>query len=250
LFTRIQYAGSRLRSRVPFVSGAAPPKAAVNLAGFTRECIRQAGERSLDQRQKALAHKLLVEADRHGYPSDLLPGPVNGAATAPNWRDRFETAMNDSLSAVEQLWTKPSGPRAWVGSILVRFANIAPELTLVASILVILWGVLVDRSMQPTFFLLVLPFFLTLLVLILLQLLTNLLLPLRWPSIRSEFRRQLVKRLRGLLSDTYLPIPGDVAESLAAERDRIAKMRSEAGEVGRFLERQRQAATVESLYGA
>src|SRR5262245_20070883 len=179
LITRFQYVGARFRSRVPFIGGSTPQKAAVNLAGFTHDCVRLAGERSLDQRHQALAHKLLVEADSHGIPPDLLPVPV-GEASKLDWRDRFETGLNDALTAVEQQWTQPTGPRAWLQTALIRFCNIAPELTLIASILVILWGVIVERSIQPTLTLIFVPFFLTLLVLVLLQLIIHLILPLRW----------------------------------------------------------------------
>jgi energy-coupling factor transporter ATP-binding protein EcfA2 len=249
LITRFQYVGARFRSRVPFIGGSTPQKAAVNLAGFTHDCVRLAGERSLDQRHQALAHKLLVEADSHGIPPDLLPVPV-GDASKLDWRDRFETGLNDALTAVEQQWTQPTGPRAWLQSALIRFCNIAPELTLIASILVILWGVIVERSIQPTLFLIVLPFFLTLLVLVLLQIVVHLVLPLRWPSIRGKFRRELVERLRGQLADAYLPIPGAAAEALKLERDRIARIQEEADDVGTFLERQQRASSVEGLYGS
>ena len=249
LITRFQYAGSRLRGRVPFVGGATPQKAAVNLAGFTHECIRLAGERSLDTRHKALAHKLLVEADSHDFPSDLLPAPVSDAVKL-DWREKFETGLNDALTAVEQQWSKPSGPRAWLQAALIRFANFAPELTLIASILVILWRVMVEQNQPLTLTLIFVPFFLTLLVLVLLQIIVNVVLPLRWPAIRGSFRRELVRNLRAILGDVYLPIPGTVAERLAAERERIARIRAEVGEVGGYLERQQQASSIEGLYGS
>jgi hypothetical protein len=249
LITRFQYVGARFRGRVPFMGSSTPQKAAVNLAGFTHECIRLAGERSLDQRHQALAHKLLVEADSCGIPPDLLPMQVGNAANL-DWRNRFELGLNDALTAVEQQWTQPSGPRAWFQSALIRFCNIAPELTLIASILVILWRVIVERNLDPTLFLILLPFLLTLLMLVLLQLIVQFVLPLRWPAIRGKFRRELVGRLRTHLTDAYLPIPGAAAEALKLERDRIGKIRAEVDEVGRFLERQQKASSVEGLYGS
>jgi energy-coupling factor transporter ATP-binding protein EcfA2 len=248
LITRFQYVGARFRGRVPFIGGATPQKAAVNLAGFTHECIRRAGERSLDSRHKALAHKLLVEADSHGVPPDLLPVSV-GAVTDLDWRERFESGLNDALSAVEAQWTQPKGPRAWLQTAFIRFCNFAPEVTLVATILAILWNVIYDRNV-PTLFMVVSPFLLTLLVLVLLQIVINLVLPLRWPSIRSKFRRELVQQLHGHLTEAYLPIPAKVAESLRAERERIGKIRSEVDDVSGFLESQQRASSIEGLYGS
>jgi hypothetical protein len=173
-----------------------------------------------------------------------------GNAANLDWRNRFELGLNDALTAVEQQWTQPSGPRAWFQSALIRFCNIAPELTLIASILVILWRVIVERNLDPTLFLILLPFLLTLLMLVLLQLIVQFVLPLRWPAIRGKFRRELVSRLRTHLTDAYLSIPGAAAESLKIERDRIGKIRAEVDEVGRFLERQQKASSVEGLYGS
>lgn len=249
LATRVQYVGSRLRGRVPFVGGGSPQKASVNLAGFTHECIRLAGERSLDQRHKALAHRLLVEADAHGFPSDLLPTPVNAAA-ADDWRDRFEHSLNDALTAVEQQWSKPSGPRAWLQYSFIQFANYLPELTLIGSFLVVLWGVLVTQKIQLALFPFLAPFLLTFLVLVVLQVLINLVLPMRWPGIRGEFRRELFKRLRGQLDDAYLPIPELVAKALTVERLRIDQLRSETKEVRAFLTQRESSAAIEGLYGS
>lgn len=249
LATRVQYVGSRLRGRVPFVGGGNPQRASVNLAGFTHECIRLAGERSLDQRHKALAHKLLVEADSHNFPPELLPAPVSAAASA-DWRDRFEHALNDALTAVEQQWSKPSGPRAWLQYAFIRVANYLPELTLIGSFLVVLWGVLVTQKIALALFPFLAPFLLTFLVLVVLQVVINLVLPMRWPGIRSEFRRELRKRLRTQLDDAYLPIPESVATALAAERTRIDHLREETGEVRSFLAQRESSAGIEGLYGA
>src|SRR5439155_3131487 len=115
LLTGVQYAGSRLRDKVSFVRG--PARAAApatwDLVGFTHECIRVAGDRSLDQRTVALKHRLLVEADEQGFPPDLLPEPAADVA-GRNWRGQFEEALNESLNHVERQWSRPSGVRGWV----------------------------------------------------------------------------------------------------------------------------------------
>ena len=51
------------------------------------------------------------------------------------------------------------------------------------------------ESFQPSIFSILLPFLLTLVVLVLFHLLVNWVLPLRWPNIRGEFKRQLEKQI-------------------------------------------------------
>ncbi len=249
LLTRVQYAGSRLRSKVPFVGGSAQQTpAAVNLAGFTHECIRAAGERSLDQRQRALSHRLLVEADQQGYPPELLPGPVS-QVEKQDWHKHYEEALNDALTHVERQWSRPTGVRAWLQSGLVRLANVVPELTLVAAILVLLWRYFMQDSFQPSIFSILLPFLLTLVVLILFHLLVNWVLPLRWPNIRGEFKRHLEKRIAERLTAAYVPLPGEVGDRLAAERRQIERLLDEADEVRSYVDLQQRAAHIEGLYG-
>ena len=250
LLTRVQYAGSRLRSRVPFVGRSeAQPPAAVNLAGFTHECIRVAGERSLDQRLRALRHRLLVEADREGFPPDLLPIPMAEVA-GRDWHGQFEDALNESLVHVEQQWSRPTGVRGWVQAGLVGLANLVPELTLIGSMLVLLWRWLVTQDLQASLVAVLMPFLVTLVVLVLFHLVINLVLPLRWPKIRGEFERQLQRRLYERLAAAFAPLPGEVNAALADERRKIERLEGEAGEVHGYLDRQQQAANVEGLYGA
>jgi 50S ribosome-binding GTPase len=249
LLTRVQYAGSRLRSKVPFAGGGGQqPPAAVNLANFTRECIRVAGERSLDQRQRALSHRLLVEADQQGYPPDLLPGPVAGVEKL-DWHKQYEESLNDALTHVERQWSRPTGVRAWLQAGLVRFANVIPELTLVAAILVLIWRYFMQENFQPSIFSILLPFLLTLVVLILFHLLVNWVLPLRWPNIRGEFKRHLEKRIDERLTAAYAPLPGELNDRLAAERRQIGQLLSEADEVRGYVDRQQRAAHIDGLYG-
>jgi hypothetical protein len=248
LLTRVQYAGSRLRSKVPFTGGGQQPPAAVNLANFTHECIRVAGQRSLDQRQRALSHRLLVEADQQGYPPELLPGPV-GEVEKQDWHKQYEDSLNDALTHVERQWSRPSGVRAWLQAGLVRLANVVPELTLVAAILVLLWRYFMQDNFQPSIFSILLPFLLTLVVLILFHLLANWVLPLRWPNIRGEFKRHLEKRIVERLTFGYAPLPGEVAARLAAERRQIERLLAEADEVHGYVDLQQRAAHVEGLYG-
>ena len=72
--TRLRYAGSGLRDRLPFAGlkgkllGQVDTPVEWNLGAFVQECARTAGERVLDQRTTALINRLLVEADAKGFP--------------------------------------------------------------------------------------------------------------------------------------------------------------------------------------
>jgi hypothetical protein len=166
-----------------------------------------------------------------------------------DWHRRYEEALNASLTHVERQWSQPTGARAWLQSGLVRLANVVPELTLVAAILVLLWRYFMQDNFQPSIFSILLPFLLTLVVLILFHMLVNWVLPLRWPNIRGEFKRQLGRRIGDSLTAAYAPLAGEVNARLAAERRQIEELLAEAGEVGGFLDRQQQAAHIDGLYG-
>jgi hypothetical protein len=248
LLTRVQYAGSRLRSKVPFAGGGSQPPAAVNLAQFTHECIRAAGDRSLDQRQRALTNRLLVEADQQGFPPELLPRPV-AEVEKQDWHKRYEEALNESLTHVERQWSRPTGLRSWLQAALVHLANYLPGLTLVAAIIVLLYRYFMQENYQPSIFGILLPFLLTLVVLILFHLLIDWILPLRWPTIRGEFERQLERRIGEWLEAAYATLPEEMNAQLAAERRQIAGLLAEADEILGYVNRQQRAAQIEGLYG-
>src|SRR5262249_39049933 len=79
LFTRTKYIGSSLTARIPFLprsSEKVDTPSAWDLAKFTRDCSEAAANRQLDARNKALANRLLVEADQQGFPLSILTEPV------------------------------------------------------------------------------------------------------------------------------------------------------------------------------
>ncbi|HVL11231.1 MAG TPA: GTPase [Gemmata sp.] len=76
LSTRMRYARSGLRDRIPFAGRLLPGSRVEtpvewNLGTFVQECARNAGERVLDQRTGALVNRLLVEGDQKGVPARL-----------------------------------------------------------------------------------------------------------------------------------------------------------------------------------
>ena len=77
----------------------------------------------------------------------------------------------------------------------------------------------------------------------------NLLLPLRWPAIRGEFRKQLELKLHQELDEVYAHVPGDVARALLAERQQVEKLAGETQEVATWLKKREQSSGIEGLYG-
>ncbi len=252
LTTKLRYAGTSLRDRIPMMprfEQKVETPANWNLAAFAHECTRVAGEKVLNQRAGALVNRLLVEADRQRFPLPLLNAPTNEAARS-DWQVRYDRALMEALAEVERSRTNPRGLRKILHVMVVALSNYLPELVLIAAFLVLFWYYFVDQSAYRVSMVdLLLPFALTLVVLVLLHLLGALVLPVRWSAVREEFRRQLVDRLEGELAAVYGPIPVQTAEALLAERAKVDELLSEVKEVRAWLDARQTAASISSLYG-
>jgi hypothetical protein len=253
LFTRVKYAGSTLRDRIPFMPRLreqTPPPSTWNLATITRACSDVAANRHLDARSKALANRLLVEADAQKFPLDVLTEPVEAVAKL-DWRQRYSGLLVEALQHVEQQWARPTGVRRFFHGLVLFLADWLPPIALLAALGQLLWRYFdpMGRGYQVQTFDIVLPVVVLVVVLVMLQILIALLLPFRWSAIRGEFRRQLERRLQREMQEAYTPVPGEVAEVLRAERRRVEQLLNETKEVTTWLERREQAASVASLYG-
>ena len=251
LTTKIRYAGTSLRDRIPFVPTVVQKvdtPTSWNLAGFAHECTRVAGEKVLNQRAGALVNRLLVEADRQRFPPGLLNGPTNEAART-DWQARYDRALIEALAEVERSIIRPRGVRRIVHSTVVMLANYLPELVFVAAFLLLLWRYFMIEDYRVAVVDLLLPFALTLVVLVFMHLLSALLLPMRWSAVKGEFQRQLVTRLDSELTAVYTPIPALTAEALLLERARIEELVVEVREVKTWLDDRQSAASVSGLYG-
>jgi energy-coupling factor transporter ATP-binding protein EcfA2 len=253
LFTRARYVGSTLRDRIPFMPRAAnavETPATWDLSTFIKACSDVAGNRHLDARGKALANRLLVEADHQGFPLDVLSEPIEARA-ALDWRQRYAGILNEVLQKVEQQWSHPTGLRRLLQAVIVWMGNWVPPVTFLAALIVLLWRYFnptdVRGEIHPADMLL--PFLVLLIVLVILHLLITLLLPLRWPAIRGEFQRRLEERLRQELESIYGPIPADVAEALQEERRQVEKLIKETQDVATWLHQREQSASIAGLYG-
>jgi energy-coupling factor transporter ATP-binding protein EcfA2 len=253
LFTRAKYVGSTLRDRIPFVprlQNNVETPASWDLSTFIKACSDVAGNRHLDARGKALSNRLLVEADHQGFPLDVLSEPME-ARSALDWRQRYAGVLNEVLQQVEREWSRPTGLRRVTQAVVVWLGNWVPPVALLAALVVFLWrffNPVGDNAVRsPTEVLL--PFLIVLIVMVILHLLIALVLPLRWPAIRSEFRRRLEERIRQELESIYAPIPGDVAQALRDERRQVEKLVTETNEVASWLHEREQSASIAGLYG-
>ncbi len=252
---RMKYAGSTLRDRIPFVprageTSAAPPT--WDLAAFTRTCSVAASDRHLDSRGRALVNRLLVEADRQGFPLTLLSEPAENTAKM-DWRQRYAQSLGEVLGRVEHEWTQPTGFRRFLQAGVVLLADWLPPVTLIAALGWLLWRYFDPMQLgyqHPGLTdLILLPLGITVIVLVILHLLIAVVLPLRWNAIREEFERQLGRRIQEDLEQVYLELPGGVSEALLKERRTVEQLLGEVREVTGWLEKREQAASIAGLYG-
>ncbi|MGH7225035.1 MAG: hypothetical protein ACRELF_17570, partial [Gemmataceae bacterium] len=221
-----------------------------DLSTFIKACSDVAGNRHLDARGKALANKLLVEADHQDYPLAVLGEPIEARSTL-DWRQRYAAILNEVLQQVESEWSKPTGLRRLTQAVVVWLSNWIPPVALLAALIVLLWRFFNPTADNPVLHAtdVVLPFIVVLIVLVMLHVLISLVLRLRWPAIRGEFRRRLEERINRELESIYAPIPGDVAQALREERRQIEKIDAETAEVASWLQQREQSASITGLYG-
>ena len=250
LITWIQYTGSRLRNPTGILVGdRAEGVRSWDIPALSRECIAGATRRGLSQRIQSLANRLLVSANGEGLPTEMLQ-PRMQELTELDWRGQFETAHCMSRSAPwSRGWTHPTGTKRFFRGTLVLLANYLPQLTFVASILILLWKTFMVNDYHITLTSVLIPFILTLFVLILLHMAIRAFLPLRWPAIRSDFRRHLRYEVGDRLKDAFVPVPENVAAEVAAERGAIDHMAERVAELRAFLLSRRQATGVDAMYG-
>lgn len=250
LITRIRYLGSQLRERFPLLprGRGTEHQASWDLASFTEACSEVAADRSLDGRARALANRLLIQADEQGFPLQLLQEPVEAVA-AISWRHRYAQALSEVLQRVEAEWARPTGWRRWVQAGVVFLADWVPLVVLLATCGILLWEYLVEK-VPFALDQLLLPAVVVVLTLVVLHVLITVLMPLRWAAIRGEFQRRLQERLRTELEAAYGPVPEDVAKALAEERQHVDKLLQDTRHISDWIRQREQALTVSGLYGS
>jgi hypothetical protein len=240
------------KSRIPWMPSlpattTAKPTADFNLAAFLAQCSHDASDRHLDARHKAFTNRLLLESERLGLPLPLLAERTE-PVDALDWRSYRAGAMLEVLTEVERAWVEPTGRRRWFHRILLFLGNTLPSFALLAMTILLLWQYMMER--RPFAFNdLILPLAVVIFTMVTLHVVTALLLPMRWPTLRAEFRDELSNRLSAELTTRYLPLPTDLAHDLLADRHGILQVQEKERETARWLAAREQAAQVGQLFG-
>lgn len=248
---RTMAVGGSWKSKIPFVPAmptltSTPKTADFNLAAFLGSCSIEASERHLHARHKAFANRLLLDADARGYPLRLLSGAVETAALR-DWNTRHAQAMLESLTDVERTWAEPPGAKKWIQRALVMLGNTLPSFMLLAMTAILLWQYLYDK--RPfTGGDIFLPLAVPLLTMIILHILIAVLIPMRWPTLRSHFHRRLQGRLETEFASAYSPLPAQVANDLNADRERVLLYLNDVREIASWLQSREHAANVNQLF--
>jgi energy-coupling factor transporter ATP-binding protein EcfA2 len=249
-FHRLRYAGSTLRDQIPMLprtqTRVETPRE-WDLGEFARACSAAASQQHLDARLKALGNRLLVEADAVGLPLQMLGDAVESVSHL-DWKARHAQAMIEIIAQVEREWSHPSGVRRWLQRGIVLAGNWLPLLAFATMGTVLLWDYFMNQRtfnwadlLQPAAVLL--------LTLVLMHVLIALLLPLRWPVIRSEFEQRLGRRLQAEMEEHYGQVPLDLERAINSERRDVEQLLGEVREVTSWLEQREQAASIVNLYG-
>jgi hypothetical protein len=251
-FNRMRYAGSTLRDQIPML-----PRASTrvetprewDLDEFARACSAAASQQHLDARFKALSNRLLVEADTLGIPLQML-GDATESISRLDWQNRHAQAMIEVISDVEREWSNPTGVRRGVQYALTIAANWLPLLAFGTMGTLLLWDyTMAEPRRQFNWTDLLLPAVVLLITLVLLHIIISLVLPLRWPAIRTEFEERLRARLQREMEQQYDQVPVDLAREIDAERRDAEQLLGEVREVTSWLEQREQAASIVNLYG-
>jgi energy-coupling factor transporter ATP-binding protein EcfA2 len=248
--TRMRYFTSSLRDRLPLVprvSSKVETPDDWNLTEFVQSCSRAAGERVLTQRLNALSNKLLIEADQKGFPLPLLSDRTT-ETTKLDWEQRFTHSLIESLTEIENEVTHPTGWRRWFRGGIIGVANSLPPLVLLGSIAVVLYQLFVQTE-PPSLAMMLLPIYATLATLVFVHILIAFALPVRWSSIREQFRTRLVGKLHGELTRAFVPIPDDIATAIREEKRQIESLVSETKQIADWVNEREQASHVADLYG-
>lgn len=204
-------------------------------------------ERILNDRGTSLTNRLLVESDAQGLPLPLMNDRI-AAIRSQEWTQRYGNAVAETMMELERDCIQPRGVRALFRSTMTFLANWLPEILLLVSVGIVLWQFIGEQQV-PSLAMMLMPLYVTVGALVLMQLLMALLFPVRWSILRDEFRRRLERKLRDVNEAAYLPLLTQAAEQVSQERAAVAALAKEVDEVHSWLAEKETAAKIDDLYG-
>lgn len=238
-----------LRGNLLAAAASDPGRAgAWDLAGFSQACLNLAGDRYLDARIQSLPNRLVVLGDQAGLPAEPLGAKVE-AAGKRDWRGHLAQQFVEIVTQAEGELTRPTGPRRWLLDALVRTAEFLPLalLLLTSAWLLHDWFWKVPRR-DFAFSDLLLPLCAVLIGMLVLFVIIQVALPVRWTTIRGTLAKKLRLRVRADLHQVFLPLPGQLVDALAQERSKIESLEAVARHLADWVKRHENPTPVAALF--
>jgi len=247
-FNKLRYSGS-WRSQIPVIgngASSAPPPLDLNMLG--RASSATSNQQHFASRQKALAARLLAEADPLGFPLTYIEETTEETARL-DWRPRLDNAVVEVIAQVEHSWSHPAGIRKGIQTAVILIADWLPLLGFGAMGVLLIWQYTME---QRPFALgdLLLPAIVCVLVMAVLHVVVSIVMPLRWQSIRASFEGVLRRRIRAELDGAFQAIPAKKSQEFLAERRQVEKILVETSELAKWLLRHEKEARIGALYGS
>lgn len=221
-----------------------------DLAGLVSACTQAAAERHLNAREGALPNRLLVQADDAGLPIPAL-NELMSCQPSTNWRARVPDLLRQCFDDLAKSWEHSEQQAKLWRRGFIWFGNVLPlGVVLLTSLLLLADYFLAKPRRSFAWSDLFLPFAAAFLALVVFVLVLNLLLPSRWPAIRSALCRQLREQIISILREQFLTLPAKLSVNYAAERAAIEALRVEIGAVRSWIATQEKSAEVTALYAS
>ena len=253
LSARLRYWSGSRGGLIPKLFGGTPDPHELgswNLAAFSRSCLELASDRYLDARGKALPNRLVVLADQHGLPAATL-APAVEAAASHDWRGQLTNHFVDVVHLSEAELTRPTGLRRWMLELLVRFGEFLPLALLLLSSGWLLYDYFFATPRRSfTWTDVLLPpaavFFGMLILLVIIQIA----LPVRWLAVRGTLAKRLRQRIHDEMFNVYSLLPERLATQLAEQRRRIEELEADTRDLTVWVRQHEEVTPVSVLFEA
>jgi hypothetical protein len=209
-----------------------------DLGAFSRSCLELAHHRYLEARSKALPNRLLVLADQSGLP----------AATLAPWVETAAAAV-ETVHQTEAELARPTGPRRWLLELLVRIGEFLPLALLLLSSGWLLYDYFLAQPRRSfTWTDLLLPLVAIFFGLLILYVVIQLALPVRWLAVRGTLSKRLRQRIHSEVFDAFVQLPEKLAAQLADQRRRIEELEAQTRRLAASVSEREAPAPVAELF--